>query len=74
MFTLHAGNNNPYAVNPEYTFWAPWIGPHTRSGSTVINTEYRKCPSAKTTHHDNNDLAMVSEDRLIDLLSNSTVR
>lgn len=75
IFTLHTGKNNPYTIDPEYTFWAPWIGVHTRSGNTVLNTEYRKCPSMKVTHHEptDDDMALVSEDRLVDLLGNSSV-
>ena len=41
-----------------------------------MNSEYRKCPSAKATHLEptDDDMAMIPEDRLVDVLGNSTVR
>ncbi|KAI7814046.1 hypothetical protein IRJ41_006925 [Triplophysa rosa] len=33
---------NPFAVQPSYDRWAPWIGNKTRMDHTVLNTEYAK--------------------------------
>ncbi len=68
---------NPYTVQPSYTFWAPWIGRHTRIGDVVFNTEHRKCSrlSSGTGDVDNEidakeDLlqSAVSEEELVEMM------
>ncbi|KAM9752062.1 uncharacterized protein ACNS7B_008700 isoform 2-T3 [Menidia menidia] len=57
---------NPFIVRPSYKFWAPWIGPHTRRGSVVLNTEDRKIHSP---HSAKEEVELtVTEDRLKDEL------
>ena len=41
---LFAGQGkNAFTIKPSYTYWAPWIGRHSRKGNVVFNTEHRKC-------------------------------
>ncbi|XP_067274638.1 uncharacterized protein [Pseudorasbora parva] len=40
--------SNPFAVPPNYHFWAPWIGKNTRKSDTVLNTEFEKVHTSKT--------------------------
>ncbi|KAF1381189.1 hypothetical protein PFLUV_G00150970 [Perca fluviatilis] len=61
-----SNKENPFIVRPNYHNWAPWIGPHTRSGNVVLNTEYRKVHSP---HSPAEQLELnVTEDRLTDEL------
>ncbi|KAK7133382.1 hypothetical protein R3I94_015303 [Phoxinus phoxinus] len=39
---------NPFAVPPNYHFWAPWIGKNTRQSDTVLNTEFEKVRASKS--------------------------
>ncbi|KAL2092911.1 hypothetical protein ACEWY4_012709 [Coilia grayii] len=57
---------NPLIVPLSYHFWAPWIGPYTRSGNLVLNTEHMKI-HAPVTAKEEVELT-VTEDRLTDEL------
>jgi len=41
-FLFKDNKANPFVVCPS---WAPCIGPHTRSGNLLLNTEYQKVHS-----------------------------
>lgn len=61
-FTVLDGEHNPFAVPPNYQFWAPWIGKNTRQSDTVLNTEFEKVRTSKSASE---ILEMtVTEDRL----------
>lgn len=30
-------------LNPDFSYWSPWIGEKSRMGDEVFNTEFRKC-------------------------------
>ncbi|RXN31523.1 HMG domain-containing 3 isoform X2 [Labeo rohita] len=55
---------NPFVVRPSYHNWAPWIGPHTRSGDHLLNTEYEKVHSLYSVKEESE--FTVTEDRLTD--------
>uniref|UniRef100_A0A3B3BZI3 Uncharacterized LOC112141289 n=1 Tax=Oryzias melastigma TaxID=30732 RepID=A0A3B3BZI3_ORYME len=59
-------SQNPFVVSPSYENWAPWIGVETRSGNTVLNTEFQKVPQQRSTGEP--QLDNVTEDRLVDEL------
>ncbi|XP_049337255.1 uncharacterized protein LOC103031382 [Astyanax mexicanus] len=62
---------NPFAVHPTFSYWAPWIGPHTRKTDDVLNTEWEKVHhSAKQAERADLD---VSEDRLLNEVLNLKV-
>ncbi|KAG1925878.1 hypothetical protein F2P79_025235 [Pimephales promelas] len=63
---------NPFAVQPSYERWAPWIGSKTRKDNTVLNTEYAKVVTAKVTSAEA-QMMNVSEDRLVDELMKQKV-
>lgn len=63
---------NPFAVQPSYDRWAPWIGNKTRMDHTVLNTEYAKVVTAKVTSVES-QILNVSEDRLVDELMKQKV-
>ncbi|XP_015251326.1 PREDICTED: uncharacterized protein LOC107098268 [Cyprinodon variegatus] len=61
---VSSNKENPFVIHPSYHNWAPWIGPHTRSGNVVFNTEYQKMHSP---HSPVEELELtVTEDRLTD--------
>ncbi|KAM9700009.1 HMG domain-containing protein 3-like [Menidia menidia] len=63
---VSSNKDNPFVIHPSYHNWAPWIGPHTRSGNVVFNTEYQKMHSP---HSPVEELELtVTEDRLTDEL------
>lgn len=62
---------NSFAVHPSFERWAPWIGKNTRKSDTVLNTEFEKISSAKSSAEA--ELSMVSEDRLMDELMKQKV-
>ncbi|KAI4830463.1 hypothetical protein KUCAC02_002093 [Chaenocephalus aceratus] len=39
---FEGNRDNPCRVSPSFHKWAPWIGPRTRSGKCVLNTEFSK--------------------------------
>ncbi|KAL0152730.1 hypothetical protein M9458_052453, partial [Cirrhinus mrigala] len=49
-----------------YHKWAPWSGPHTRSGDHLLNTEYEKVHSPYSVKEESE--ITVTEDRLTDEL------
>ncbi|XP_052007900.1 uncharacterized protein LOC127661315 [Xyrauchen texanus] len=57
---------NPFVVRPSYHNWAPWIGPHTRSGNHLLNTEYQKVHSPYSVKEESE--FTLTEDRLTDEL------
>jgi len=57
-------------VPPSYSFWAPWIGIHTRSSNNVLNTEYAKLHVSQDSSEDDVPL---TEERLADELLNIRV-
>lgn len=64
---------------PSYHNWAPWIGPHTRQSTVVLNTEHDKLQAPKMTtdvddqmSSDGDDM-QVTEERLADELLNLKV-
>ncbi|XP_042627822.1 HMG domain-containing protein 3-like, partial [Cyprinus carpio] len=63
---------NPFAVQPSYSRWAPWIGHKTRMDHTVLNTEFAKVTTAKVTSAEA-QMMNVSEDRLVDELMKQKV-
>ncbi|ROL50299.1 HMG domain-containing protein 3 [Anabarilius grahami] len=63
---------NPFAVQPSYSRWAPWIGHKTRMDHTVLNTEFAKVATAKVTSAEA-QMMNVSEDRLVDELMKQKV-
>ncbi|KAI7802115.1 hypothetical protein IRJ41_000508, partial [Triplophysa rosa] len=68
---LTSGRKNPFVVVPSYNYWAPWIGPKTRKGDTVLNTEHEKCHAPRQAT-EMADLQM-TEERLQDALINLRV-
>ncbi|XP_034077664.1 uncharacterized protein LOC117549689 [Gymnodraco acuticeps] len=62
---------NSFAVNPSFEHWGPWIGKNTRKSDTVLNTEFKKVSSSKSSPEA--ELSMVSEDRLVDELKKQKV-
>ena len=71
LFDCEGNRENPCKVSPSYDKWAPWIGPHTRSGRILLNTEYAKLASKKSgaEHAD----VEISEERLSNELMNLKV-
>ncbi|XP_077365645.1 uncharacterized protein LOC144009664 [Festucalex cinctus] len=65
---IKSNHKNPYKVSPSYDKWAPWIGPHTRAGNTVLNTEYAKL-TAKKAVSEQTDI-LITEERLSSELLN----
>lgn len=64
--TLIGNKDNPFVVRPSYHNWAPWIGPHTRCGNVVLNTEFRKMHAPRSPAE---ELELnLTEDRLADEL------
>lgn len=63
---------NTFAVNPSFEHWAPWIGKNTRKSETVLNTEFEKRSSSKSSTEA--EVSMVSEDRLVDELMKQKVK
>ena len=59
-----------FEVNPNLLFWSPFIGRHTRKGSLLLNTEHRKV--SRSTGELESDCGEISEERLLELLHNST--
>lgn len=62
-------------MNPSFEHWSPWIGKDTRKSNLVVNTEFAKLSSSKSSTEA--EVSMVSEDRLVDQLLKqkvSTVR
>ncbi|XP_042600016.1 LOW QUALITY PROTEIN: uncharacterized protein LOC109070584 [Cyprinus carpio] len=57
---------NPFVVRPSYHNWAPWIGPHTRSGDLLLNKEYEKVHSPYSAKEESE--FTVTEDQLTDEL------
>ncbi|XP_071849794.1 uncharacterized protein [Apostichopus japonicus] len=68
---LKSGTENPFPVIPGYQNWAPYIAPNSR-GSVVINTEHRKV--SRSTGKLEEEVHNMTEERLIELLYNSTTR
>ncbi|KAJ4922362.1 hypothetical protein JOQ06_025899, partial [Pogonophryne albipinna] len=62
---------NSFAANPSFEHWGPWIGKNTRKSDTVLNTEFKKVSSSKSSPEA--ELSMVSEDRLVDELKKQKV-
>lgn len=58
-------------MHPSFEHWAPWIGKNTRKSDTVLNTEFEKVSSSKSSSEA--ELSMVSEDRLMDELMKQKV-
>ncbi|XP_057212890.1 uncharacterized protein LOC130568197 isoform X2 [Triplophysa rosa] len=54
-------SDNPFTVHPNYQFWAPWIGRHTRKSNQCLNTEFEKIHQPKEAEICD---ITVSEDRL----------
>uniref|UniRef100_A0A8C6KJQ0 HMG domain-containing protein n=1 Tax=Nothobranchius furzeri TaxID=105023 RepID=A0A8C6KJQ0_NOTFU len=52
---IKCGQKNPFVVPPSYHHWAPWIGPHTRSSNSVLNTEFEKMQGPKMESDEKND-------------------
>ena len=63
---------NTFAVHPNFEHWAPWIGKNTRKSETVLNTEFEKLSSSKSSTEA--EVSMVSEDRLVDELIKQKVK
>ncbi|KAL1268538.1 hypothetical protein QQF64_033901 [Cirrhinus molitorella] len=63
---------NPFAVQPNYSRWAPWIGHKTRMDHSVLNTEFAKVATSKVTSAEA-QMISVSEDRLVDELMKQKV-
>ena len=71
-------SNNPFSVKPSYTFWAPWIGPHTRRSSFLYNTEYRKCTNLSNGDGEQDEVSMsqpqsLSEEDIVEMMYFSQV-
>lgn len=54
---------------PNYAYWSPWIGEHSRNGDNLYNTEFRKC--SPSIEEDIND--PMPEELLIHLLLDEKV-
>ncbi|XP_067303567.1 uncharacterized protein [Pseudorasbora parva] len=67
---VKSSKENPFLVPPSYNFWAPWIGPRTRS-DIVLNTEFAKIHAPKSAAEVQE--ITVTEDRLTDELSKQKV-
>ncbi|XP_077057405.1 HMG domain-containing protein 3-like [Siphateles boraxobius] len=67
---VKSSKHNPFLVPPTYHFWAPWIGPRTRS-DIVLNTEFAKVQAPKSVAEVQE--ITVTEDRLTDELSKQKV-
>ncbi|XP_041859627.1 uncharacterized protein LOC121651457 [Melanotaenia boesemani] len=59
-------SQNPFVVKPTYDNWASWIGEETRQSNTVLNTEYEKVPSQRSSGEP--QLGDLTEDHLVDEL------
>ncbi|KAM9752957.1 uncharacterized protein ACNS7B_009249 [Menidia menidia] len=42
---VSSNKENPFVIHHSYHNWALWIGPRSRSGNVVFNTEYQKMHS-----------------------------
>lgn len=71
LFDYEGNRNNPCKVSPSYDKWAPWIGPHTRAGKVLLNTEYAKL-ATKRSVGEKADID-ISEERLSSELMNLKV-
>jgi len=67
---LEGSKHNPFLVPPTYHFWAPWIGPRTRS-DILLSTEFAKVHALKSVSEVQE--ITVTEDRLTDELSKQKV-
>lgn len=61
-----------FDVNPNLLSWSPFIRRHTRKGSLQLNTEHRKVD--RSTGELEGDCREISEERLLELLHNSTYK
>jgi len=61
-----------FEVNPNLLFWSPFIVRHTRKGPLLLNTEHRKV--SRSTGEMESDCREISEERLLELLHNSTYK
>ena len=61
-----------FEVNPNLLFWSPFIGRHTRKGPLLLNTKHRKV--SRSTGELESDCREISEERLLELLHNSTYK
>ena len=59
-------------MNPNLLFRSPFIGRHTRKGPLLLNTEHRKV--SRSTGELESDCREISEERLLELLHNSTYK
>ena len=63
---------NSFVVRPSFEYWGPWIGKDTCQSGMVLNTEFEKAFSAKSSTEA--EVSMVSEDRLVDELMKQKVQ
>ena len=61
-----------FEVNPNLLSWSPFIGRNTRKGPLLLNTEHRKV--SRSTGELESDCKEISEERLLELLHNSTYK
>ena len=70
IFITFLENLGDFNVKASYDFWAPWIGPQTRSNNVVFNTEYRKCHQITLQDvSDTSSLPCYSEEDRIDMMN-----
>ena len=61
-------------IKPNLHYWAPYIGRKTRRCSNILNTEHRKVKTGIEKNIENDDCREMTEERLLEMLSNDTLR
>ena len=61
-------------IKPNLHYWAPYIGRKTRRCSNILNTEHRKVKTGTEKNIENDDCREMTEERLLEMLSNDTLR
>ena len=61
-------------IKPNLHYWAPYIGKKTKRCSNILNTEHRKVKTGIEKNIENEDCREMTEERLLEMLSNDTLR
>ena len=61
-------------IKPNLHYWAPYIGKKTRRCSNILNTEHQKVKTGTEKNVENDDYREMTEERLLEILSNDSLR
>ena len=61
-------------IKPNLHYWAPYIGKKTKRCSNIVNKEHQKVQTDTEKSIENDDCKEMTEERLLEMLSNDTLR